>query len=136
MVDSGNYCLLLRLRRATTLTIPARGTRRIPAGWYVYVGSAKSRLSSRIARHWRMGKPHHWHIDYLREVAVLQEVWVWPWRPGRECRLGRHFLQAVGASNPWPGFGASDCRCGGHLIRFPALPLLPPGGRRNAPEMA
>ena len=51
--DRGSYLLILRLRRRRRLTVGALGDILMPAGYYVYVGSAMGSLSPRIERHIR-----------------------------------------------------------------------------------
>jgi len=36
-----------------------------------------------------------------------------------ECLIAEAVVQTPGASVPVPRFGASDCRCAGHLVRLP-----------------
>ncbi len=114
---SGVYCVVLRLSTSTQVTVGRLGTRRLAAGWYVYVGSAKRNLEARLRRHLRREKTLHWHVDFLRTAAVVEELWAWPWAAGAECRLSGR-IQALGDGIPWPGFGASDCRCPSHLAFF------------------
>ncbi len=87
-----------------------------PAGWYLYAGSAERGLSKRIARHKRLRKKMHWHIDYLRRKAEMIESF--PIRSSRrdECLLAG----AVGelAEEAVDRFGSSDCPCASHLFRF------------------
>ncbi|MBN1810373.1 MAG: GIY-YIG nuclease family protein [Anaerolineae bacterium] len=97
-----------------------------PAGWYVYVGSARGPggLAARLARHLRPLKPLHWHVDYLRAHASPVEIWYATGAQKRECAWARALLGLPGASVPVPRFGASDCRCSTHLIHFALLPDL------------
>jgi Uri superfamily endonuclease len=62
----GTYLLLLRLPQPTTLAVGRLGALALPAGWYVYVGSALGGLGPRLRRHLRVAKPPHWHVDSLR----------------------------------------------------------------------
>ncbi|MBN1418896.1 MAG: DNA/RNA nuclease SfsA [Planctomycetes bacterium] len=116
IADRGAYAVILRLPRATAIDVGSLGRIRFPAGFYAYVGSAARILSARIARHRRLRKRIHWHIDALRARAkFVADV---PIRSSRrdECDLARA-LAALGDVFP-SGFGASDCDCPGHLIRF------------------
>ncbi len=113
-----SYQLLLRLGRALELEVGRLGRVRLPAGDYVYTGSARRGLEARIARHLRRDKPRRWHIDWLTthpEVTVL--VVLRSRLP--ECELNRATAGEVVA----PGFGASDCRagCRAHLKRIQPL---------------
>jgi Uri superfamily endonuclease len=106
------YQLVIRLRRAIRVRVGALGTLRLPKGRYIYTGSAKRNLGSRIARHLVRAKRLHWHIDYLLARAESRVLEVRTFR-APECAVNRGTAGAIVA----PGFGASDCRagCGAHL---------------------
>lgn len=125
MGNAGVYCLVLRVSQASRVEVRRLGRRAFPRGWYVYTGSAKRNLEARLTRHLRRRKRFHWHIDYLREKATVQEVWVWPWALGAECRTNQMVHRMAQAGYPCRGFGASDCRCPAHLVSFPSQPALP-----------
>lgn len=115
--SEGAYVIEISLARARWLEAGSLGRVRLEAGTYLYVGRALRGLAARLARHRRHGKPPRWHIDYLTNIARVTAAWAWPPEAALECRLAaalraRH--EAV------PGFGATDCRCGGHLFRTPA----------------
>jgi len=58
----------------------------------------------------------HWHINYLRPYATLEEVWLCYDRKRRE-HLWAAFLSSMpGVSAPMAGFGSSDCGCDAHLF--------------------
>jgi Uri superfamily endonuclease len=111
------YQLHIHLPHDLRLVIGRLGEFDLPAGHYVYTGSAKRNFESRIARHLRQSKKLRWHIDYLltapgvlvTEVIRSDEA---------ECALN----QRIGGDIPIPGFGASDCHhgCGSHLKRLSA----------------
>ena len=91
-------------------------------------------MAARVSRHLHGASTLHWHIDYLRRVASVEEVW---WREGverRECE----WAQAIGG---WPGakiiaprFGASDCECETHLWKVPRRPVMPRAFPQNMAE--
>ncbi|NLS77671.1 MAG: GIY-YIG nuclease family protein [Chloroflexi bacterium] len=122
--ESGSYLLLLHLERPATLRIGALGVHALPAGYYLYAGSAlgSGGLGARLGRHLRREKRRHWHIDYLLEAAEVVEVWVVRGGERRECDLARAALALPCASAPIPRFGASDCRCPAHLVHLPRRP--------------
>ena len=132
---AGTYVLLLRLDRATTLTVGRLGTHSFPAGHYAYVGSAfgNGGLRARVGRHLRTCKTQRWHIDYLRAAGSLREVWYALTAPGRE----RDWVDLLSG---WPelrapvsGFGASDSDQDSHLLFCPR-PLSFAKFRRQARE--
>jgi Uri superfamily endonuclease len=117
----GTYALLLELPRATRLSIGRLGTFSLARGFYLYLGSAHGPggLRARVLRHWRSTKREHWHIDYLRRIAVPVRVWYSTDPRADECRWARVLLGAPNTSVPVPRFGASDCTCAAHLVAVP-----------------
>jgi|Deesub1362A_J573_1020465.scaffolds.fasta_scaffold05926_3 Uri superfamily endonuclease len=115
---AGTYTLLMELRPGRRLLVGRMGDHDFASGYYLYVGSAHGPggLRARIARHikaaWRAAR--HWHLDYLLPHCALKEVW-WTSNPAPlECRWAG-LLALLGSPQP-PRFGASDCRCPGHLL--------------------
>ncbi len=84
-------------------------------GWYAYVGSARRGRSARVARHMRQAKPLRWHADYLLARHPATHCGLYD-GPLDECELVDRLLQIAGAARGPAGFGAGDCRCGGHLV--------------------
>lgn len=114
------YQLLIRLDQSTRIRIASLGSFILPAGWYVYSGSARRAAAARLARHFRKRKPRRWHIDYLltRSCARVLAVRLWPWQPDLECKVNQALLRSGRASAAVPGFGSSDCEraCPAHLL--------------------
>lgn len=117
-LNSGVYLLLLRLQRHAAVRVGSLGRCDLPAGWYVYAGSAQRALLARVARHLESRKRVHWHIDRLTTHSQVERLGALL-LPGRvdECAAGRLARAIIGGSAPVPGFGASDCRrgCAAHL---------------------
>lgn len=123
MVNKGVYVLWLHLPHTAAVTVGKLGTYVFPPGVYAYAGSAQRNLRQRIARHWRLDKKLHWHIDYLRvEAELLGAVLLFNEEKEGECRFVQKLLHLPEACLPVPSFGASDCGCGGHLVYLPSLP--------------
>ncbi len=120
MPDHGVYVMEVRLPRPTNICVGALGVFDFPPGLYLYVGSARRALASRLARHMRRTKVMHWHIDYLTVHAAITRILVAEWAPGRECRVARALSALEGVTVPVPGFGASDCTCRAHLFAVDA----------------
>jgi Uri superfamily endonuclease len=116
--DSGLYQLVLHLPRKLRIKVGGLGTFDFPAGFYVYTGSAKRSLSSRIHRHRSKVKKRFWHIDYLLAKAEIHEVRLFKNSGLSECDLARKVACEPKAQIVVPGFGASDCRCQSHLVFF------------------
>lgn len=120
----GTYVLIVHLAFPTELRVGKLGAFHCPAGWYAYVGSARGPggLAARLTRHQQRHKRLHWHIDYLLAVSELTEIW-WVVSPERrECAWAEALSRLAGATVPLPGFGASDCYCISHLLRFAHRP--------------
>ena len=119
--DRGSYLLVLHLRRRRRIAVGGLGDVLLPAGYYVYVGSAMGGLTARMARHLRRRKRFHWHIDYLRQIA--DSVVALPVRSSLrlECDMAASLGSLLDAGPP--GFGSSDCPCPTHLFRSEADPL-------------
>lgn len=113
-MDSGIYIAILHLSKTAKITVGKLGTFNFKKGFYFYVGSAQKNLSTRLERHAKKKKSLRWHIDYLSAKAKMLGAITIPGTRELECRLAKKlsniFEPAV------PGFGASDCKCGGHLF--------------------
>ena len=117
-VLKGSYALVIRLAHGERLTVGRLGAFDFPAGYYLYLGSARNGLAGRVGRHLRRDKKLHWHIDYLTATAGVCQVWWCGEGEGaerRECEWAQAALKR-GATVKAPGFGASDCRCPTHLL--------------------
>ncbi|MFO8098109.1 MAG: GIY-YIG nuclease family protein [Salinibacter sp.] len=124
--DSGTYALLLRADTAQTIAVGALGTMSLRPGRYVYVGSAfgPGGVRARVQRHARNDGARHWHVDFLRAVTRLAAVWYTHDSKRRECTWADELRSLPGAAVPVEGFGASDCNCPAHLVRFDAAPSV------------
>lgn len=111
----GLYVLLVRVRRPRRLRVGKRGLRTFRSGWYCYVGRARRALEARLRRHARPRKRRHWHIDGLTARAEVVGAWVLAAPAELECVLAGELARR---GELVAGFGASDCGCGGHLVRF------------------
>lgn len=113
-MDSGVYIAVFYLLIEQHITVGRRGRHRFRPGMYLYVGSAQKNLPARIERHARWQKPLRWHIDYLSVKASMIGAIIVPGFRERECQLAAELEELYDLAVP--GFGASDCRCGGHLF--------------------
>ena len=112
----GAYILQIDLAAPVTVTIAGRPPTELPAGRYLYCGSANGSggLRARLARHMRRGKVLHWYVDQLTECGTVTGSWIV--RDGQECDL---VAKLMPLPIPVPGFGSSDCACcGSHLLRL------------------
>lgn len=137
----GTYTLILQAADRLELSVGKLGTLVVQPGFCTYVGSAlgPGGLAARIARHLRkdVDKSLKWHIDCLRAVTEVVEIW---WTEGEEhceCDWARAFGRMRGASVPLVKFGASDCTsgCPAHLHWFPRQPRVHTFRRHLAKEL-
>lgn len=121
----GVYVLLIRVPRPARLPIGHLGPHTFPAGWYLYIGSARGPggVAARVARHLRTDKRVHWHIDYLLRAGRVAGVWI-AFNRLTECGVARRVQALPGTAVPVPSFGASDCDCTTHLFRINRRPDL------------
>ena len=111
----------MRVQDRQQLQIGRLGGMQLSKGWYIYVGSAfgPGGLAVRVSRHLQRHKTRHWHIDHLIWATTVREVWY----SQRQRDLEHCWVQATldqpAAQNLLRGFGASDCQCLSHLVRFP-----------------
>jgi len=114
---AGSYLLVLRLAEDAALRAGALGEFLLPAGLYVYAGSARGPggVRARVVRHLRCGGPAHWHIDSLLRQAQVTAVWVRTGKKRLECVWAQGFARQSLFTAPARRFGASDCRCPSHL---------------------
>lgn len=118
----GVYVLWLYLPEAMTIKIGKLGSIDFTSGVYAYVGSAQRNLHQRVARHARLEKKLHWHIDYFRhEAQFLGSVLFLAEPKDKECWLVKELLKIPGSFYPSLGFGSSDCNCSSHFLQFPLL---------------
>jgi len=119
--DKGIYIAVFQLDAEKEIEIGRLGRFRFLPGFYFYVGSAQRNLGARLARHARREKPLRWHIDYLSLHARMLGAIVMQGTRRAECALARRL--AALSPHAIPGFGASDCRCRGHLFHLSEWPL-------------
>ena len=115
----GAYAVALHLSQPVPLALNAVSGSTAPAGWHVYLGSARGPggLKARLSRHLRRKKKVHWHVDRLTlraDLLLASTV-----REGDECSLVERLLKEQDLMCLLPGFGSTDCRtCPSHLLSF------------------
>jgi sugar fermentation stimulation protein A len=114
MMQGGTYIAVFGLPEQRRILVGKLGCFWFEPGVYFYVGSAQRSLLARLDRHARSSKPLRWHIDYLSAKAAMIGAMIVPGPRERECELARELGQIYDLAVP--GFGASDCQCGGHLF--------------------
>jgi Uri superfamily endonuclease len=123
----GTYALLLTVQTPGRVCVGRLGEMVVEAdAHYIYIGSAfgPGGVQARIAHHARLAPRPHWHIDYLRAVAGLDEVWYTHDPQRREHEWAAIVSSMRSSSIPLAGFGCSDCACRSHLFAFEKRPTL------------
>lgn len=122
----GTYILVLLLPETVNLQVGKLGSFDFAAGFYAYVGSAMGPggLSARLRHHLRITNKPHWHIDYLRRAAKVEEIWYREERTILEHYWADILSQLNKVAEPVKGFGASDCHCFSHLFYSESLASL------------
>ena len=114
----GSYAIVMFNPCPKNLTIGALDRQSFPEGCYIYVGSAHGPggLHARVGRHLdhTAMKPSHWHIDALTSEFEITGVWWVASKENVECLWAGWLSETL--SRHVPNFGASDCRCPGHLF--------------------
>jgi len=113
-MDRGLYIAVFWLGGDQEIRVGRLGRFHFRKGTYLYVGTASRGLSARLERHGRKAKPVHWHIDYLSRRATMLGAIVIDRDRETECQLAASVARRF--DRPVKGFGASDCRCPGHLF--------------------
>ncbi len=121
---AGAYVLHLRIGKSLRLKTGALGEVSLPAGRYLYVGSARRSISGRVSRHLRLAESKtgksHWHIDYLLLHPAVELTRIEEKPCATECAVAEEIASRKGVSVPVPRFGSTDCRsgCKAHLFRM------------------
>jgi len=116
----GAYLLVCPIPRAIKTDISPLSLTGIPAGSYIYAGSAygPGGMAARITRHFKRRKKVHWHIDHVTRIYPPPQALAFP--HARECELVSVLIDRLNAASPIKGFGSSDCpRCYAHLLQLP-----------------
>lgn len=119
---NGIYQLLIYIPQKKSIKIGKKGTFEFPKGYYVYTGSAKNGLKSRIQRHLKKKKRKFWHIDYLLPYSRIKDVIIHVQKS--ECYWNSRLFKFKESKILVNGFGSSDCKCKTHLLYFRKKPEL------------
>jgi histidyl-tRNA synthetase len=108
--------MAIELADTVVVMLSGRSSIALPAGRYLYCGSAKGPggLKARLSRHMRRGKSVRWHVDQLTEWGLVIGSWIFP--RGDECEVVQ---MCSYLPMPIAGFGSSDCAtCRSHLLQW------------------
>lgn len=112
----GAYCLIIELKKHSSIKIGVLGTINFKKGLYCYVGSALNNLEKRVQRHLNSNKKLHWHIDYLlsNKNTSIKKVFYKQSNKKEECKIAR--FVSKNSMGQIENFGCSDCNCKSHLF--------------------
>ena len=114
----GAYCIIIEVKKDSSVKIGALGRIKFRKGIYCYVGSAMNNLEKRIKRHLSKSKKLHWHIDYLllNKNASIRKVFYRESNKREECKIADFVSKnSIGQIE---NFGCSDCNCKSHLFKI------------------
>ena len=122
----GTYALVFKSVSNQQINVGKLGRFHLRPGFYLYIGSAfgPGGLKARISHHTGISSHPHWHIDSLRSILLLKEVWYTVGAERHEHRWAAIISGLKGATIPIAGFGATDCNCRTHLIAFKDQPSI------------
>ena len=117
----GAYILVIEVEKSLRIKVGKLGKIDFKKGFYCYVGSALGKslsLENRIKRHLRKRKRLKWHIDYLLKNSSVRVrgFILFPTQEKVECLISKKIEEK--ADKTIERFGASDCKCRGHLHYF------------------
>ena len=112
----GAYCLVIELKKYSSIKIGSLGRIKFRKDLYCYVGSALNNIEKRVQRHLSKKKKLHWHIDYflINKNTSIKKVFYKESNKREECKIARFVLK--NSTNSIVGFGCSDCSCKSHLF--------------------
>ena len=114
----GTYALILKVNAPFEISVGKLGSLSGEKGFYIYCGSAfgPGGVKARTTHHAGQSQRPHWHIDYLRPIAMISEIWYSYDPVKREHDWTNALLDDQQISLPFIGFGSSDCSCRSHLL--------------------
>lgn len=122
----GTYVLVLPAEGCAIVQIGRLGALSVSPGHYLYVGSAlgPGGLKARLGHHLHSMARPRWHIDYLRKVLSISEIWYACDLRRWESAWAQALAERPGITAPLPGFGASDRPGATHLFHSRRRPIL------------
>jgi len=111
MTEIRTYILILYLPHDTELDIGSLGTYDLPTGYYAYVDQvAAHNLAIRLKKHLSPGQTPKNHIDYLQQVAQIEEIWLSSGTTPRRENWADLLASVPGGVTAVEGFGVVEQR--------------------------
>ncbi len=114
--SEATYILLINVSEDLKIRVGQLGEASFEKGDYIYIGSAKGCLETRLQRHLRKKKKTYWHIDYLLKSKKTKILQIWIIDKKMECQTAEVVCQDPTTEIIKKGFGSSDCKCLTHLF--------------------
>ena len=121
----GTYLIVLHLVKNRKCVIGKMGERSLEKGYYLYIGSAlgSGGMAARVKHHLRKTNNPHWHIDYIREIMQVNQLWLDEGKKRMEHRWAGKVRKLAEFRETLRGFGSSDCNCYSHLFYSSQRPI-------------
>jgi Uri superfamily endonuclease len=116
----GTYVMILHAEQSIVLRIGRLGTFWLPAGYWLYVGSAfgAGGVKARTDRHRDPTVPKMWNLDHLKAVARPVELWWTHETRKMECPWAMSLAELPGYRCPVARCGGNDCKsCPAHFYQ-------------------
>ncbi|MCJ7813940.1 MAG: GIY-YIG nuclease family protein [Candidatus Atribacteria bacterium] len=114
--SEATYILVINVSEDLKIRVGRLGEVSFKKGDYLYVGSARGCLETRLQRHLRKEKRKFWHIDYFLKNQKVKILQIWTIDKKVECQTAEVFYQDPTTEIIKKGFGSSDCKCLTHLF--------------------
>ena len=89
------YILLIYYNESCDIVVGRLGHVKINKGYYIYIGSAKKNINSRLNRHLSAKKNKFWHIDYvLSNPFPFLIVNIWTSQELIECQISKELFKS------------------------------------------
>ena len=114
--SEATYILVINVSEDLKIRVGRLGEVFFKYGDYLYIGSARGCLETRLQRHLRKEKRIFWHIDYLLENQKVKILQIWTIDKKMECQTAEVLYQDPITEIIKKGFASSDCKCLTHLF--------------------
>lgn len=119
--NNGSYLLEISILQKCEFAFSGKLHNELRTGFYYYSGSAMTNMQSRVHRHIRKNKKHHWHIDNITALNYSEITRVFIFNAASkdaECDIINLLSKLSDFTVPFQNFGNSDCKnhCPAHLL--------------------
>ncbi|KUK50223.1 MAG: hypothetical protein XD76_1570 [candidate division TA06 bacterium 32_111] len=118
-VVGSTYILIIYIDNPFSVMVGKLGFISFNRGYYLYIGSAKKSLRTRLLRHLSRIKKKFWHIDYVLSdpnPSLIVDIMISP--KACECTISQKLYKNSTCKLVKKGFGSSDCHCISHFFQI------------------